>query len=194
MGPAPGYPSFQSGPPTVPRGRDPRDTFGNVGRHRIGWGVVGVNPRQRRFAEEYSVDHNGAQAAIRAGYAVARARHTASRLLANVAVKQLVAKLDAEKGAELGIEGAAELEELVSLLAEARVLQPKVWKGVPVTWVDEEGVVRVVTEFRAPALAGRLAELKVRLAGLLEAKSSVAVFGEVVYRLVLDRDLSEEGE
>jgi len=55
-------------------------------------------------------------------------------------------------------------------------------------------VVRVVTEFRAPALAGRLAELKVRLAGLLEAKSSVAVFGEVVYRLVLDRDLSEEGE
>jgi len=60
--------------------------------------------------------------------------------------------------------------------------------------VDEEGVVRVVTEFRAPALAGRLAELKVRLAGLLEAKSSVAVFGEVVYRLVLDRDLSEEGE
>jgi hypothetical protein len=156
--------------------------------------VVGVNPKQKRFAHEYSVDHNGAQAAIRAGYAEARARHTASRLLANVAVKQIVAKLDGEKLAALGIEGTAALEHVDELLAEARVLQPKIWKGRPVTWTDEAGEVRVVTEFRAAALAGRLAELKVRLAGLLEAKSSVAVFGEVVYKLSLDRDLSDDAE
>jgi len=62
-----------------------RDTFGNVGRPRIGWGVVDVNPKQKRFAQEYAIDHNGAQAAIRSGYSEARARHTASRLMANVA-------------------------------------------------------------------------------------------------------------
>ncbi len=113
-------------------------------------------------------------------------------MLANVAVKQLVAKLDAEKSAALGVEGKAAFEHVAELLAEARVLQPKVWKGRPVTWTDEAGDVHVVTEFRAAALAGRLAELQVRLAGLLEARSSVAVFGEVTYKLTLDRDLSEE--
>ena len=154
-----------------------------------------MNARQKRFAEEYSVDHNGAQAAIRAGYSARTAKQTASRMMKNVAVKQLVAKLDAAKGAELGIEGKEALAQLRSLLAEARVLQPKIWKGQPVVYTDpESGEERVAVEFVAAALAGRLAELKVRLAGLLEAKSSVAVFGEVVYKLKLDRDLSQEGE
>ena len=155
---------------------------------------MGLNPRQERFAHEYSTDHNGAQAAIRAGYAEKSARNAASRLMANVAVRQLVAKLDEEKRDELGIERTEELERVDELLAEARVLQPKVWKGRPVTWTDEAGDVHVVTEFRAEALAGRLAELKVRLAGLLEARSTTDAFGGVVFKLELDRDLSEEEE
>jgi len=153
---------------------------------------MSLNAKQKRFAHEYSVDHNGAQAAIRAGYSARTAKQTASRMMANVAVKQLVAKLDAQKGAELGIEGKEALAQLKELLAEASVLQPKLWKGEPVTYTAESGEVLTVVEFVAPALAGRLAELQVRLAGLLEAKSSVAVFGEVVYKLTLDRDL--EGE
>ena len=155
---------------------------------------MGLSAKQKRFAHEYSVDHNGAQAAIRAGYSARTAKQTASRMMANVAVKQLVAKLDAQKGAELGIEGKEALAQLRSLLAEASVLQPKLWKGEPVTYTAESGEVLTVVEFVAPALAGRLAELQVRLAGLLEAKSSVAVFGEVVYKLELDRDLEGEGE
>ncbi len=154
---------------------------------------MSLTARRRRFAEEYSVDHNGAQAAIRAGYSPNRAKQTGSRLMANVAVKQLVAKLDAEKRDELGIERTAVLEHVDELLAEARVLQPKMWKGEPVTYVDESGVERVAVEFVAAALEGRLAELKVRLAGLLEARSAVDVGGEeVVFVLSLDRDLSEE--
>ena len=154
---------------------------------------MGLNPRQERFAHEYSVDHNGAQAAIRAGYAVARARHTASRLLANVAVRQLVVKLDGEKRAELSIESAEVLEQLKWLYEHASELLPRVWKGKPVTYTDPDtGEVKTITEFRSAALAGRLAELMVRLTRLLEARSSVAVFGEVVYKLSLDRDLSEE--
>ena len=155
---------------------------------------MSLNAKQKRFAQEYSVDHNGAQAAIRAGYAPARAPQTGSRLLANVAVRQLVAKLDAQKRAELGIEGKEALEQLRSLLAEASLVQPKLWRGEPVTYTAESGEVLTVVEFVAPALAGRLAELQVRLAGLLEARSSVAVFGEVVYKLTLDRDLSEDAE
>ena len=156
---------------------------------------MSLNAKQKRFAHEYSVDHNGAQAAIRAGYAAARAPQTGSRLLANVAVKQLVAKLDAQKGAELGIEGKEALAQLRSLLAEARVLQPKVWKGEPVMYTDPDtGEVKTVTEFRSAAVAVRAVELMCRLAGLDTVRSSTEVFGEVVYKLTLDRDLSEDAE
>ena len=44
-------------------------------------GRRGLNLRQRRFVEEYQVDLNGAQAAIRAGYAKASAARQASGLL-----------------------------------------------------------------------------------------------------------------
>ena len=152
-----------------------------------------MNKRQERFAHEYSVDHNATQAAVRAGYSERTAAQSGARVLANVAVRQLVIKLDERKNAALGVEGVEAVRVVGELLAEARVLQPKIWKGEPVTYVDpESGEVRVAVEFVAAALAGRLAELEVRLAGLLEAKSSVAVFGEVVYKLTLDRDLSEE--
>ncbi len=152
-----------------------------------------MNKRQERFAHEYSVDHNATQAAIRAGYSERTAAQSGARVLANVSVKQLVVKLDGEKNAALGVEGVNAVRVVGELLEEARVLQPKIWKGEPVTYTDpESGEERVAVEFVAAALAGRLAELRVRLAGLLEAKSSVAVFGEVVYKLTLDRDLSEE--
>ena len=113
-------------------------------------------------------------------------------MLANVAVKQLVVRLDGEKNAALGGEGVDAVRVVDELLKQARVVQPKLWRGEPVTYVGDDGVERVVVELVAPALAGRLAELQVRLAGLLEAKSSVAVFGEVVYRLDLGRNLEEE--
>ena len=43
-----------------------------------------MTPRQLKFIEEYPIDRNGAQAAIRAGYAEKGARAEAHRLLTNV--------------------------------------------------------------------------------------------------------------
>lgn len=45
-----------------------------------------MTPRQARFVDEYLVDANGTQAAIRAGYGAAGARVAAHRLLTNVAI------------------------------------------------------------------------------------------------------------
>lgn len=155
---------------------------------------MSLSAKQKRFAQEYSVDHNGAAAAVRAGYAERTARQAGSRLLANVAVKQLVAKLDGEKRAELSIESAEVLEQLKWLYEQASELLPRVWKGEPVVYTDPEtGEEKTITEFRAPALAGRLAELQVRLAGLLEARSTTEVFGEVTYKLDLGRNLEGGG-
>ena len=43
--------------------------------------------RQKRFVEEYLIDLNARQAAIRAGYSPKTAQEQASRLLANVKVQ-----------------------------------------------------------------------------------------------------------
>lgn len=50
-----------------------------------------MTPRQRRFVEEYLVDLNGAQAAIRAGYAPKRASDAARKTLKNREVADAVA-------------------------------------------------------------------------------------------------------
>jgi phage terminase small subunit len=49
-----------------------------------------MSPRQRRFIDEYLVDLNGTQAAIRAGYAPKRASNSAWRLLRRPAIAAAV--------------------------------------------------------------------------------------------------------
>jgi hypothetical protein len=153
-----------------------------------------VNAKQRRFAEEYSVDHNATAAAIRAGYAEGTARQQGSRLLAKPDVAQRVAKLDDEKNAELGLEAGAVIDEILQTFQEAVKQQPKIWKGKPVTWTDDGGEVHLVTDFRSAALAGRMLELLFKKAGFDVSHTAVDHPGEVVYTLHLDRDLSRESE
>lgn len=50
-----------------------------------------LTPKQERFVQEYLVDLNATQAAIRAGYSAKTAREQASRLLSNVNVMEAVA-------------------------------------------------------------------------------------------------------
>lgn len=52
--------------------------------------MAGLNARQKRFVEEYLVDLNATQAAIRAGYSEKTAESQASRLLRNVKVAAAV--------------------------------------------------------------------------------------------------------
>ena len=51
-----------------------------------------LNPRQARFVDEYMIDRNATQAAIRAGYAEKSAKVQASRLLTNANVAAAVAE------------------------------------------------------------------------------------------------------
>lgn len=52
-----------------------------------------LNPKQERFCQEYVIDLNATQAAIRAGYSPKTAGEQASRLLTNVSVEAKVAEL-----------------------------------------------------------------------------------------------------
>jgi len=55
--------------------------------------TYGMTRRQVRFCEEYTIDSNATQAAIRAGYSEKTARFTGSRLLTNNNVQTLVKHL-----------------------------------------------------------------------------------------------------
>lgn len=59
---------------------------------KTGTGRGGLSARQSRFIDEYLVDLNATQAAIRAGYAVSGARQHASRLMAKETIRQAVAQ------------------------------------------------------------------------------------------------------
>lgn len=47
-----------------------------------------LSPKQQRFVDEYLIDLNATQAAIRAGYSAKTANEQAARLLANVSIQQ----------------------------------------------------------------------------------------------------------
>ena len=56
-----------------------------------------IDTRQKRFCEEYLIDLNATQAAIRAGYAKRSARQIASRLLTNDDIRAYIAELQKER-------------------------------------------------------------------------------------------------
>lgn len=66
-----------------------------------------LTAKQKRFCEEYSIDFNGKQAAIRAGYSLKTANEQASRLLTNVNVKKYLSEVLERK--TLGPEGTKKL-------------------------------------------------------------------------------------
>lgn len=56
-----------------------------------------LTPKQITFCEEYIIDLNATQAAIRAGYSPKTAQAQASRLLSNVMVQEYVTELKADR-------------------------------------------------------------------------------------------------
>lgn len=78
--------------------------------------VAKFTAKQQRFCDEYLVDLNATQAAIRAGYSSKYANTNASKLLQNTTIKQYIEKRMAEKEAELVADQAEVLKYLTSVL------------------------------------------------------------------------------
>ena len=52
-----------------------------------------LNEKQKQFCEEYIIDLNGTQAAIRAGYSKKTANEQAAQLLAKLSIKEYIQKI-----------------------------------------------------------------------------------------------------
>ena len=71
--------------------------------------------KQKLFVEEYLIDLNATQAAIRAGYSPKSANEQGARLLANVSISSAVAVALAERSKRTGINADRIIQELAKL-------------------------------------------------------------------------------
>ena len=74
-----------------------------------------MTDKQARFCEEYMIDLNATQAAIRAGYSPKTAREQAPRLLANVSIQNRIAQLQAEQSRRTGVSADRVVRELAKI-------------------------------------------------------------------------------
>jgi len=130
-----------------------------------------LTPKQQRFVENYLIDLNATQAAIRAGYSPKTAKQQASRLLTNVNVAAAVDKAKRERSEATEIDAEWVLQQAVNVYQrvtqEVRpVLNPKTRKQV----IDSEG--NAVFTFNAAA-ANRALEIIGKHVGVAAFKDRV---------------------
>jgi len=76
---------------------------------------MALTAKQQRFVDEYLIDLNATQAAIRAGYSPKTADQQASRLLTNVKVRQYLAQRQGERSERTAITQDMVLRELAKI-------------------------------------------------------------------------------
>ncbi len=74
-----------------------------------------LNEKQQRFVDEYLIDLNATQAAIRAGYSAKTADVQGSRMLSNVKVQQAISEKMAERSKRTGINQDRIVQELAKI-------------------------------------------------------------------------------
>lgn len=109
-----------------------------------------MTDKQRRFCEEYLVDCNGTQAAIRAGYAKNTANREGTRLLSNVDVQKYLQELmAAQKKATI-----ASAEEVLEYLTS--VVRGETKSAYLAVVGTGDGMSEATIVDKAPAEADRL--------------------------------------
>ena len=112
---------------------------------------MSLTPRQQKFVEEYMLDLNATQAAIRAGYAAKDADVQGPRLLGNVGVSEAIAAAQAERSertridadwllGRLAAEATADLGALFDDSGSLRPIHewPLIWRQGLVAGVEVE--------------------------------------------------------
>lgn len=97
-----------------------------------------LTAKQQRFVEEYLVDLNATQAAIRAGYSAKNADKIASQLLGKARVAEAIAAAKSERASRVAVSADYVLNNLVEIVERSMQRAPVFdMKGNHVT--DEEG-------------------------------------------------------
>lgn len=74
-----------------------------------------LTDKQKKFVEEYLIDLNATQSAIRAGYSPKTANEQGARLLVNVSIQEAISKAMAERSRRTGINQDRIVQELARI-------------------------------------------------------------------------------
>lgn len=77
--------------------------------------VPKLTPKQQRFVEEYLVDLNATQAAIRAGYSERTANVQGAQILTKLSIQSEIQRLKCERSARTQVTGDRVIQELASI-------------------------------------------------------------------------------
>ena len=137
---------------------------------------MALTARQQRFCDEYLIDLNATQAAIRAGYSAKYANTNASKLLQITAIKEFIQNRMAEKEAQL----IADQDEVLKYLT--RVMRGESQSSVVVVESTGDFMTQAREMQKAPDEKERLraAELLGKRYGLYTEKVNVAADVPVV--------------
>ncbi|MBD2753801.1 terminase small subunit [Spirosoma validum] len=98
-----------------------------------------LTAKQKRFCQEYVIDHNATKAAIRAGYSEKSARFTACELLGNVGVQEFIEELEKSLTKRLEDRYLISKERVLNEYARAAFSDIR-------TYYNEDGTLKNVTE------------------------------------------------
>ena len=83
-----------------------------------------LNEKQKIFCQEYLIDLNGTQAAIRAGYSPKTANEQAARLLANVSIQNYIRELQQKRSERLQYTQDDLLKDLIEVKNRCMQAEP----------------------------------------------------------------------
>lgn len=115
--------------------------------------MADLTDRQQRFVDEYLIDLNATQAAIRSGYSARTAQEQSSVLLSKPMIAEAVARAKAERSKRIGLTQDRVLEELAAI-GFAKMSDFASWSGGSVSLKsseDDEIDTRAVAEVKQTA-------------------------------------------
>jgi phage terminase small subunit len=135
--------------------------------------MTSLNRKQQRFVDEYLIDLNATQAAIRAGYSAKTAEQIGYQLLQKTSVAQAVAKAKSARSDRTQVTADRVLEE-IALIAFADPRKVMSWGPEGITLIASEDL-----DDAAAAIVSEVCEskegLRVKLAPKLEALSKLGL-------------------
>ncbi|MDP0495695.1 MAG: terminase small subunit [Verrucomicrobiota bacterium JB024] len=150
---------------------------------------MALSGKHERFAQEYVVDLNATQAAIRAGYSDKSAHVTGARLLKNAKVAARITELQAELSESTKVTAEYVLSSIVDTMERCKQATPVLdRRGDPVMTETPNGEMAPAYTFNASGVF-KGAELLMKHLGMLEGQGGetddglVAAFNKLADKL-----------